>query len=112
MKIAIPVQNNLLCQHFGHCQQFYICEVNESQKEIVTHELVTPPPHEPGLLPRWLHERNVNVIITGGMGQKAQELFAERGIQVFPGAPSMQPEELVKKYLAGELIYGENACDH
>ena len=112
MKIAIPVRDNILCNHFGHCEQFYICDVNEDSKEITNFDLITPPPHEPGLLPRWLGEKQVNVIITGGMGQKAQTLFAQKGIKVFPGAPVMEPKELVKTYLEGSLEYGTNACDH
>ena len=112
MKIAIPVHNNKLCQHFGHCEQFFICEVDKDSKEIKSTERITPPPHEPGLLPRWLGERNVNVIITGGMGQKAQDLFEQRNINVFTGAASLAPEVLVDQYLEGSLQFGNNACDH
>jgi len=112
MKVAIPVHNNKLCQHFGHCQQFYICITDEESKEIKSSELITPPPHEPGLLPRWLGEKNVDVIITGGMGQKAQSLFEQRNIKVFTGAPSLTPEMLVEEYMNGRLQYGSNACDH
>ena len=111
MKIAIPVRNNKLCNHFGHCEQFYICETDEN-KAIVKHELITPPPHEPGLLPKWLGEKQVELIITGGMGQRAQGLFIERNIKVCVGAPSLTPEVLVSQYLDDKLVYGQNACDH
>jgi len=36
-------------------------------EEIVKKELLNPPPHEPGLLPRWLHGPRVEVIIAGRM---------------------------------------------
>ncbi|MEX1375916.1 MAG: NifB/NifX family molybdenum-iron cluster-binding protein [Eubacteriales bacterium] len=111
MKIAIPIQNNKLCNHFGHCQQFYICETDKNNA-ITKYELVTPPPHEPGLLPKWLGEKQVQLIITGGMGQRAQGLFAERNIKVCVGAPSIAPDILVEKYLNDELEYGDNVCDH
>ena len=111
MKIAIPVKNNKLCNHFGHCEQFYICETDDS-KAIIKHELITPPPHEPGLLPRWLGEKHVELIISGGMGQRAKSLFEERNIQVCVGAPPLPPEILVGKYLNNELTYGSNTCDH
>ncbi len=75
-------------------------------------ELVTPPPHEPGLLPKWLSEMNVNMVIAGGMGQRAQQLFADNGIEVLCGAPTAMPEELVMQYLEGRLELGRNACDH
>jgi len=112
MKIAIPVKNNTLCNHFGHCEQFFVCDVDSDKKSIAKSELVTPPPHEPGLLPRWLGEKDVNVIIAGGMGQKAQNLFTQRNIKVFVGAPALAPKILVDKYLNNQLVYGVNACDH
>lgn len=112
MKIAIPVRNNALCQHFGHCDQFYICNADVQSKEIQSFELITPPPHEPGLLPRWLAEKQINVIIAGGMGQKAKQLFAQRGIEVFVGAPAIEPKVVVEKYMNNDLVYGVNACDH
>jgi predicted Fe-Mo cluster-binding NifX family protein len=54
----------------------------------------------------------VNVIIAGGMGQRAQGLFAQHGIQVVVGAPAETPERLVGEYLAGTLQVGDNICDH
>ena len=52
------------------------------------------------------------MIIAGGMGQRAQSLFAENGIKVVVGAPAETPEQLVAEYLAGTLKAGENVCDH
>ncbi len=112
MKIAIPTANGQLCMHFGHCQQFAFVDVDETNDNAMATELVTPPPHEPGLLPRWLHEKGVNLIIAGGMGQRAQQLFAQSGVKVLVGAPAEAPEQLVSAYLAGNLQSGANACDH
>jgi len=112
MKIAIPVANGKLCMHFGHCETFEIITVDPEKKTIVATESKTPPPHEPGVLPKWLGEQQVNVILAGGMGRRAQELFAAQGIQVVVGAPVESPEELVKSYLADALPCGENVCDH
>lgn len=110
MKIAIPLAAGKLCLHFGHCEQFVLIDV---EKNAVTGKTtVTPPPHEPGLLPCWLAEQGVTQIIAGGMGARAQQLFAERGIQVVTGAPADAPETLVKAFLSGTLVTGENACDH
>ena len=112
MKIAIPMANGKLAMHFGHCEQFALVEVDEATRQQRDMVLLTPPPHEPGLLPKWLHERGVNVIIAGGMGQRAQGLFKENGIAVVVGAPAEVPETLVAQYLAGTLASGENVCDH
>ncbi|SMB88030.1 Predicted Fe-Mo cluster-binding protein, NifX family [Desulfonispora thiosulfatigenes DSM 11270] len=112
MKIAIPVANELLCMHFGHCEQFAMLDVNEETKQIKGKEMITPPPHEPGLLPVWIKDQGVDLVLAGGMGKKAQELLAERGIKVVVGAPSGTPEEIALAYLNKELVTGQNACDH
>ena len=112
MKIAIPLANGKLAMHFGHCERFAIVDVDPEAKRILQREDMDAPPHEPGLLPPWLAERGVNMLIAGGMGQRAQDLFAQRGIKVLVGAPAGTPEHLVGEYLAGTLRAGENACDH
>lgn len=112
MKIAIPTAEGKLCMHFGHCQQFEILTVDPDTKTISGCDAMTPPPHEPGVLPAWLGEQKVNVIIAGGMGQRAQQLFAQQGIQVIVGAPAAAAEELAAAWMAGTLVSGANACDH
>ena len=107
---AVPVVEGKLCAHFGHCDQFALVETEDGKiKETSLH---TPPPHEPGVLPQWLHEKGAHIIIAGGMGSRAQGLFQENGIQVVTGAPTDVPEALVDQYLAGSLITGNNICDH
>ena len=112
MRIAIPVADGKLCAHFGHCDQFDLIDADEKTKNIVGKKILIPPPHEPGVLPKWLHEQGANVIIAGGMGQRAQSLFAENGIKVIVGAPSVSSDKLVVAYLEGTLVSGTNVCDH
>lgn len=112
MKIAVPVIEGKLCAHFGHCAHFAIVEVDASAKKIIQTELAAPPPHEPGVLPQWLHEQGANLILAGGMGTRAQQLFTQHGIDVVVGCPPNAPEELVAAYLAGTLESGDNVCDH
>jgi ATP-binding protein involved in chromosome partitioning len=112
MKIAIPLAGGRLSLHFGHCEEFAVVEVDPQSKQIVGQALHQSPPHEPGALPRWLNELGVQVILAGGMGQRAQQLLAASGIQVVIGAPAETPEGLVAAYLRDELQTGENICDH
>jgi ATP-binding protein involved in chromosome partitioning len=112
MRIAIPTADGKLCMHFGHCEAFAMIDVNPTAQTIVSTEYLTPPPHEPGVLPRWLHEQGATVIVAGGMGQRAQSLFGEQGIEVVVGAIVDKPERIVASYLNGTLETGENACDH
>ena len=112
MKIAIPTANGRLCLHFGHCEHFALVDVNDADKSIASTSYLTPPPHEPGVLPRWLAEQGASVIIAAGMGQRAQGLFAASGIEVVVGAPAGSAEEVAAAYLAGTLETGQNVCDH
>lgn len=112
MKIAIPIADGKLCMHFGHCEQFALIEVDDGDKTVLESSYLTPPAHEPGVLPRWLHEQGANIIIAGGMGQRAQDLFSQNDIEVVVGAPTDTPEKVVSAYLAGSLEAGRNTCDH
>ena len=112
MRIAIPVANGQLSMHFGHCEQFALFDVDEQEKAITRKEIVQAPDHQPGLLPRWLAERGVDVVIAGGMGMRAQQIFASQNIRVAVGAPAGDPETLTLAYVNGTLDTGPNVCDH
>lgn len=108
--IAIPLEEGRLCQHFGHCRQFAIIEAEEGM--ILRESLLTPPPHQPGLLPAWLAERGVTEVIAAGMGQKAIKLFEQQEIRIHVGAEYKSPRELVVDYYRQSLVTSANACDH
>jgi len=109
-RIAVPLENGILCSHFGHCQQFAIIDTSDN---IITEEkLVIPPPHEPGLLPGWLAEKGVTDVIAGGIGQRAIGLFNQQNINVFVGASTKKPKELASDLLSNTLQAGANYCDH
>ena len=112
MKIAVPLAAGRLSMHFGHCEEFAILEVDEQAGKVLNKSLHQAPPHEPGALPRWLHELGANMIIASGMGQRAQQLFIQSGITVIVGASAEEPEQLVSAYLNGTLQTEDNICDH
>jgi len=112
MKIAIPLANGKLSMHFGHCEEFAMIEVDENTKTIKETLVLPAPPHQPGLLPTWLAEKGANVIIAGGMGSRAQGLFAEKKIKVVVGVGEGAPKEIISAYLEGTLSTGDNICDH
>jgi len=111
MKIAIPLVQGTLSAHFGHCERFALLDIGENGN-ILSQEEQIPPPHEPGVLPAWLHELGATHIIAGGMGMRAKELFERHGIQVIVGASQGTAEEIAAAYLNGTLTTGENICDH
>ncbi len=110
MKVAIPTAEGRLCMHFGHCSEFIVLTVEDGQ--VTGRDALAPPAHAPGVLPKWLAGEGVTVVIAGGMGMRAQQLFDAAGIEVIVGAPAETPEDLVQHYLDGTLETGTNVCDH
>jgi ATP-binding protein involved in chromosome partitioning len=111
MKFAVPTYEGKLCAHFGHCEAFALIDA-DGEGKVLNEIYVNPPPHEPGLLPEWLFQKGVNCVIAGGMGSRAQQLFAQKGIRVITGAMEGAPKEVVEQYLQGTLQTGANTCDH
>jgi len=112
LRIAMPLADGKLCMHFGHCQQFYFVDVDLDSGQILDQFTETPPPHEPGLLPKWVGEKGATRVIAGGMGSRAKNLFEQNGINVVTGAAAEEPEKLVLSYINNTLETGVNACDH
>ena len=112
MRIAIPVTGGKLSPHFGHCEAFAMIDVDVDQKSIGGESNVASPPHQPGLLPKWLAEQGVNLVIAGGMGGRAKEIFSQHKIEVLIGAGVEEPMMLARAYLDGSLQAGDNTCDH
>lgn len=112
IKIAVPVAGSTLCSHFGQCEAFALFMGDPETVTITSREDLTPPHHAPGVYPQWLAGQGVTVVIAGGMGATARNLFAANDIQVILGAEPGDPAETVQAYLAGQLALGENACGH
>lgn len=112
MRIALPLVQGQLSLHFGHCDEFAIVDVNSEDKCVSGVHTMAAPGHAPGVLPQWLRQQNVNVVIAGGMGSRAQMLFAQNDIEVVIGAPGGGPEEIATAYLQDTLQTGANLCDH
>ena len=108
--IAIPTDENCLCQHFGHCETFTIIQAEDNT--ITEESSVIPPPHGPGILPEWLASKGVTDIIAGGMGHRAISLFNRYNIQVYTGAEEKPARTLAEELLNNRLLTGENTCDH
>lgn len=108
--IAVPLEGGRLCSHFGHCSEFALFRTKDGM--IIGSSKLTPPPHEPGVIPKWLADQGADVVLAGGMGARAKEMLSEKGIEVVVGVKEGEPEQLVMDYLAGNLATGDNACDH
>ena len=109
-RIAIPMVNGMLAEHFGHCQAFAFVDVENDTITEVTR--MDPPEHTPGAFPKWVSENGATDVIAGGMGGKAITLFNQYGVNAFVGAPVDTPTNLVNKFIADELTLSASYCSH
>ena len=107
MKIAVASEKEMVTEHFGHCEGFMIFDTENNQ--IVKSETIANPGHKPGFLPNFLADRDVNVIISGGMGGGAVEIFNERNIEVIVGAKG-NAKAAAEAYLEGSLKSTGSVC--
>lgn len=107
MKIAISTDGNNVSAHFGRCPSFTIADIENGK--CINKDKIDNPGHHPGFLPQFLREKGVNIIIAGGMGQRANQLFNEAGIEIIVGI-SGSVDEVIEKISKGNLKGGESLC--
>ena len=95
--------DSVMSYHFGHCPYFVLVDVEGNQ--VVNVESMPNPfadEHNVGDLPSFMHSKGVNVIITGGMGPKAQQYFADYGITPIIGAYG-KVKDVLEEYLKSKV---------
>ncbi|MCD6426872.1 MAG: hypothetical protein J7L03_02045 [Caldisericaceae bacterium] len=104
--------DSVMSYHFGHCPYFVIVDVDEngnvSNVESISNPLADE--HNPGELPAFMKSKGVNVIITGGMGPKAQQYFADYGIKPVIGAYG-KVRDVLEEYLQKKVRYVPNPVE-
>ncbi len=101
-----------LAQHFGHCERLALVDVDPTSRLVTASTEVEAPEHQPGLLPPWLKQRGVTLVISGGMGSRARNLFEDVSIEVITGAPAENSATIVRQYLDRTLVTGRSDCTH
>ena len=107
MRIAISTDGDQVSAHFGRCPAFTIVEIKDG--EVIDTSLIDNPGHHPGYLPRFLDEKGVECIVAGGMGQRAEMLFEQQGIDRIVGV-SGSIADVVARLSDGTLKGGESLC--
>lgn len=97
--------------HFGRCPYYVLAEAEGTECVSVK---VTENPffenHQPGELPKFIHDLGAKVILAGGMGPRAMQMFAQYGIEVATGGVG-RVERVLEAYLNGDLS-GFVPCNH
>jgi predicted Fe-Mo cluster-binding NifX family protein len=114
-RIALACDDDLglegqLSAHFGRCPCYTLVDVQDG--EINKTEVIANPyynQHQPGVIPHFINTKGVHVMIAGGMGPRAIDLFTQFGIEVATGAMG-KVGNVVAAYLRGE-ISGVQACE-
>lgn len=110
MKIGFPTNDEVTIEeHFGHCEKFAVYSIKNG--EIVQRDVLVAPEHAPGVFPKFVDENNIDVVITGGMGQRAIGMMRSTGTEVILGA-SGNIKDVLDVYLSGNLQSKGAACRH
>lgn len=107
MKIAVAAMGTSVAGHFGHCENFILFDTAEGK--IVSEQSIPNPGHRPGFLPNFLADNGAGVIISGGMGGGAVDIFNQRGVEVVVGVEG-EARTAVEAYLTGSLHSTGSIC--
>ena len=110
MKIAIPMHDGRFCEQFGGAEAFAFYTVDETSRSVADCHLGAPPEHGRGVFPVWLRQQGATVVLAGGMGPRAANIFAHHGVEVVLGVQGENPESLVRSYLDGTLETTGEVC--
>ena len=114
VRVAFPVEGDQLSGHFGHAPEFLLVDVQEGKE--VSRQTHPSPEHQPGLIPQWLRGFEVDLVVAGGIGARAAQLFEEAGIDLISGV-SGPVEDVLLSYLRGQLrstgaLWSSHGHDH
>ena len=94
--------------HFGRAPAFTFVDIEDGK---VVNKVVVDNPgaisHGPGQIPKFLHDKGANVIVSGGMGGRAIQFFDQYGIRVILGA-SGSVDSTIETITKGEIKDGIN----
>jgi predicted Fe-Mo cluster-binding NifX family protein len=107
MKIAVATEQGRVAGHFGHCDGFTLYEVEGAV--VKTKQFHSSPEHVPGAIPNFLNDLEANVVIAGGMGGGAIQIFNEKRIEVITGVTG-DLDTAIQKYLSGNLQSSGSVC--
>jgi predicted Fe-Mo cluster-binding NifX family protein len=112
MKIAVSTRENKVDDHFGHCESYTIFEVNEMG--VIVDTEILPSPNGCGCqsnIAAILHEKEVQVLLAGNMGNGAYGHLNNLEIRVYRGC-SGDVRQLAEAYIQGNIIDSGSACQH
>lgn len=109
MKVAVTYEDGKVFEHFGRTEQFKVYEINDGKVE--SSEILSSDGVGHEALADLLAEKDIKVLICGGMGSGAKAALEDAGLEVYSGQ-SGDADEVVESYLKGEIESQGVNCDH
>lgn len=111
MKIALPSRNNVIDDHFGHCEFFTVLTVNKEEKIIMDSQIVESP-NGCGCksnIASTLANMGVTLMLAGNMGNGAVNKLSHAGIGVVRGC-SGEIKIVAQEWLNGTITDSAIGC--
>lgn len=105
-RVAIPIVDNKLSEHFGGCNFYEIFEIENGK--VSRSSVEVPTVSDVDDLPMWLAQRGISDVIVYKIKKQIILLFAQKKINLFVGIRQETPEKLIEAYLNGQLESDEN----
>ena len=109
MKILVPIENDMIYQHFGHTPALRLYDV-EGNTVLHTKDYVSNG-HGHVIMCQMVFDLGATVVIAGGYGMPVQETLTSHGVRIFGGV-SGKADEAISAYLNGTLTYNSNIAHH
>lgn len=111
MKIALPSRQNMIDDHFGHCEYFTVFTIDDAGKGILNQEVIASPAGCgcKSNIAQVLAEMGVSVMLAGNMGEGAVQVLNGAGIQVLRGCAG-DVKEVALLFIDQKLVDSGDAC--
>jgi len=109
-KIAIPVSNNSINEHFGQCDSYEIYEISDDNNILNVEKISSSKGCGcKSNIAEILSDKGVSIMLAGGIGEGAIQVLNNEGIQVVRGC-SGKTEDIVKNFIEGRIIDNGLSC--
>ena len=111
-KIAIPTRDNVVDDHFGHCDHYTIISVDDNKNVIGSERLDSPQGCGcKSNIASVMQEMGITIMLAGNMGMGAFNKLTMHGISVVRGCHG-NIEDVLKAYLDGSIADSAESCSH
>lgn len=112
MKVAIPTRNNIVDDHFGHCEYYTIFTL-DANKQITETEILAAPVGCgcKSNIASQLEEKGISLMLAGNMGEGAKNTLEAHHIQVIRGCAGTVGK-VINDWIGGKIKDSGEACAH